>query len=226
MDSSDHAVGVAPIRTFAGAPQEVSRQLDHAIDGQIVVVVLDQTYPSEAKIIEQVLVQIVQLTQRSLVTRDDDTLSALVATLLPKEMPSAALVKEAKMLLRAKQAVLTSGDWLSAEEFTSILGPTVKNPSAQLRRWEREGAIFAICHDGTNYFPGYALDPQNEYRPYRELKKVIAQFAMTRDGWGLAFWFQSANSFLGGKRPKETLASQLGLVIAAAKEEVMAAVHA
>lgn len=226
MDSSDHEVGIAPIRAFAGAPQEVSRQLNHVNDGQIVAVVLNQSNASEAKIIEQVLVQIVQLTQRSLVKRGNDTLSALVATLLPKEMPSAALVKEAKMLLRAKQAVLTSGDWVSAEEWTSILGPSVKNPSAQFRKWKREGAIFAICHDGIDYFPGYALDPQNEYRPFRGLKKVIAQFAMTRDGWSLAFWFHSANSFLGGKRPKEILASQSDLVFAAATDEVIAAVHA
>jgi hypothetical protein len=188
--------------------------------------VLDQSNATEAKIIEQVLVQIVQLTQQTLVTRSDDTLSSLVATLLPKEIPSATLVKEARMLLRTKEAILTSGDWLSAEELTSILGPSVKNPNAQLRRWERESAIFAICHDGIDYFPGYALDPQSEYRPYRELKKVIAQFAMTRDGWGLAFWFHSANSFLGGKRPKDFLASQSGLVVAAAADEVIAAVHA
>jgi hypothetical protein len=49
---------------------------------------------------------------------------------------------------------------------------------------------------------------------------------MTRDGWGLAFWFHSANSFLGGKRPKDFLASQSGLVVAAAADEVIAAVHA
>jgi hypothetical protein len=133
MDSSDHEVGVAPIRAFAGAPQEVSRQLDHVNDGQIVAVVLDQSNATEAKIIGQVLVQIVQLTQQTLVKRSDDTLSSLVATLLPKEMPSATLVKEARMLLRAKEAILTSGDWLSAEELTSVLGLArkIQTPSCE-----------------------------------------------------------------------------------------------
>ena len=70
MDSPDHE-GFAPIRAFAGAPQEVGQQLEHFNDRQIVAVVLDQSNATEAKIIEQVLVQIVQLTQQTLVTRSD-----------------------------------------------------------------------------------------------------------------------------------------------------------
>lgn len=41
----------------------------------------------------------------------------------------------------------------------------------------------------------------------------------------MAFWFLSANSFLGGKRPQDMLATQPDLVIDAARDEVQGVAH-
>lgn len=226
MSSYAHEVNLGSIRAFAGAPREVCRQLDHIYEGQVVAVVLGQSNEREATVIEQVLLQITQLTQLSFVTRSVETLAPLVAALLPREMPSPMLIREAQMQLRAKGAVLVSGDWLSQNDLITIGGMSAKNPNAQLRKWMRDGAIFSIRHNGVEYFPGYALDPQRDYRPYRSLKKVIAEFAGARDGWGLALWFQSPNSFLGGACPKELLATQSEQVVAAAADDVTGVVHA
>lgn len=141
------------------------------------------------------------------------------------EMASPTLLKEAKMMLRAKETLLASGDWLNATELASIVGLSVKNPNAQLYRWKSDGAIFTIRHDGIDYFPGYALNPQDDFRPHPALKKVIEQFADTKDGWGLAFWFHSTNSFLGGKSPKELLMKQSERVVAAAVDEAAGVTH-
>lgn len=130
------------------------------------------------------------------------------------------------MMLRAKVAVLEGADWLTAAPVASIAGFSDKNPSAQLHKWKRDGAIFAIRRSGIDYFPGYTLDPNQEYRPYRALKKVIALFEGAKEGWGLAFWFQSVNSFLGGKRPMDMLARKPEDVIAAATDEATGAIHA
>lgn len=211
---------------FAGNVEEVRNQLEHVKDGQVVAVVFDESNPREAKLIQQVLLQIIRLTQKSLASHSENTLSIIVETLLPKDSPSPTLLMEAEMLLRAKIAVLEGADWLTAAQVASIAGFSDKNPSAQLHKWKRDGAIFAIRRSGIDYFPGYTLDPNQEYRPYRALKKVIAHLAGAKDGWGLAFWFQSVNSFLGGKRPMDLLAKKPDEVIAAAEDEAMGVVHA
>lgn len=216
----------APIPTFAGGLKEVRDQLSNVKGGQVVAFVLDGSSEGEAKAIEQVIARIIHLTQDTLTTRSNETLTSLVETLLPKEMPTPTLLKEARMMLRAKEAVLSGADWLTAAQVASIAGLSEKNPSAQLHKWKRDGAIFAIRRNGVDYFPGYALDPAIEYRPYRALKQVLKQFGESKDGWGLAYWFQSVNGFLGGKQPMVMLAKNPDAVVAAAADEAMGVAHA
>lgn len=226
MSSYVHEVNVGTIRAFAGAPRKVCRQLDHVNDGLVVAVVLNQSNERDAKVIEQVLLQAIQLTQLSLAAQSVDTLATLVAALLPREMLSPTLSKEAQMQLRAKEAVIASGDWLNAADLASILESSLKNSNSRLRKWTRDGTIFSIRHNGVEYFPGYALDPLSEYRPYLALKTVISQLAGAGDGWGLALWFHAANSFLGGRCPRELMATQSDRVVAAAADAVIGVVHA
>lgn len=54
---------------------------------------------------------------------------------------------------------------------------------------------------------------------------MIQAFDSKKDGWGLAYWFRSDNSFLGGKRPQDLLASDPERVIAAAEDEVQEVAH-
>jgi hypothetical protein len=214
------------VPTFAGDLIEVRNQLDNVKGGQVIAFVLEGSSEDEAKAIEQVISRIIQLAQNTLTARSDATLFSLVETLLPKEVPSPALLKEAKMMLRAKEAVLSGADWLTAAQVASICGLSEKNPSAQLHKWKKDGALFAIRRNGVDFFPGYALDPASEYRPYRALKKVLQQFGDAKDGWGLAYWFQSVNSLLGGKRPMDMLAKKPDEVVAAAADEAVGVVHA
>ncbi len=37
--------------------------------------------------------------------------------------------------------------------------------------------------------------------------------------WGMAFWFASSNSYLGGGHPKEVLQTDFGIVLDAARDE-------
>lgn len=165
--------GPAPILTFAGGLQEVRHQLGSVKAGQVVAVVLDESSQAEAKAIEQVITQIIRLTLNTLTTRSDETLSCLVETLLPEEMPTPTLLKEAGMMLRAKEAVIKGADWLTAAQVASIARLAPRHPSAQLHKWQRDGAIFAIRLNRINYFPSYALDPTDEYQPYRSLAQWI-----------------------------------------------------
>ena len=85
--------------------------------------------------------------------------------------------------------------------------------------------IFAINHGGVDYFPGYGLDRNGSFRPLKALSKIIEVFGGHKDSWGMAYWFLSVNSFLGGKRPQDVLALEPDRVIEAAKDEVQGILH-
>ena len=129
------------------------------------------------------------------------------------------------MLVRARKAVLESGDWLTAAEIAELAGLSTRNPSAQPNKWKKQGQIFAINHGGVDYFPGYGLDREAGFRPVKALARIIAILADHKDAWGMAYWFRSDNSLLTGRRPQDLLASAPDLVIEAAMDEVRAIAH-
>lgn len=69
------------------------------------------------------------------------------------------------MLVCARNAVLESGDWLTAAEVAQLAGLSTRNTSAQPNKWKKQGRIFAIHHGGIDYFPGYGLDCDAGFRP-------------------------------------------------------------
>lgn len=113
------------------------------------------------------------------------------------------------MLARARSAVLNSGDWMTAPQFAEVAGFSTTNPSVQPGKWKRASAIFAIRHNGVAYYPSFGLDPSKGYRPLKSLAEVMEVLGAMKNGWGMAYWFQSVNSFLGGKRPQDLLATAL-----------------
>lgn len=152
-------------------------------------------------------------------------LARLAEAMLPNTPPSPHLLKEAAMLVRARRAVLESGDWLTAAQVAELAGLSTRNPSAQPNKWKKQGAIFAIHHAGVDYFPGFGLDHEAGFRPLKDLATIIEIFHGHRDSWEMAYWFASANSFLGAKRPQDLLAKAPQRVIAAAEDEIQGIVH-
>lgn len=144
---------------------------------------------------------------------------------VPNMTPTSTLPKEAAMLARSRKAVLEAADWLTAAKLAELTGLSTSNPSTRPNKWTHQRQIFAIHHKGVDYFPGYGLDPQAEWQPRKALESVLEIFGDDKDGWGLAFWFLSANSFLGGRRPQDVLAKAPELVIAAARDEMEDIAH-
>ncbi len=132
---------------------------------------------------------------------------------------------EARMTAEARKAVLEGDDWLTAVQIAEMAGFSASNPSAQPNKWRKDGQIFTVRHRGVDYFPGYALDPSTAYRPAKGLARVLGVFRGRKDDWGLAYWFASVNSFLGGKRPQDLLIDQPDRVFAAADDEVAGIQH-
>ncbi|MGX4641667.1 hypothetical protein [Massilia sp. SYSU DXS3249] len=215
----------AGISTLAGGPEEVSRQL-HRVDAeQVVAVTLTHATAREAAAMAETFAGIAGLVKSIVGAHHRQSLDAIVEALVPKAPPTPNELKEATMLARARTAVLDSGDWMTAAEIASVAGFSPSNPSTQPNKWKREGAIFAIRHNGIDYFPSYGLDPQAGYRPRKAMAQVLKTFGDAKDSWGLSYWFMSANSFLGGKSPRELIATDPERVIAAAADECEGVLH-
>jgi hypothetical protein len=133
--------------------------------------------------------------------------------------------REARMLANAQQKILNSTQWLTADQLSKRMTPTGQNPSTRLTEWLSKGLIFFIRNDRTELFPLYALNPSAGYEPAKELAEIIEVFRERKDGWGLAYWFGSANGFLGGRRPQDILHTHSEAVLAAAKDEVRGVSH-
>jgi len=123
---------------------------------------------------------------------------------------------------RAIDAVLQGTEWNSAAEIGQRLDERAANPHAAVSRWQQSGRIFGIDHRGKKIYPAYIFDAT--WQPLPEVKKILAAL----DGYSpfrIAAWFESTNSFLGGKRPREVIASAPEAVVAAAEDHKVGAVH-
>lgn len=125
-------------------------------------------------------------------------------------------VHEGMMLNRAKEALFESEDWLESKDICNLAGFSPINPSAQIHKWKKTGKIFSIKHNNVEYYPAYALNQENGYRPFKEISDVIEVFGGIDKNWKLAFWFDAKNSYLGGKAPKDVIAKNPKAVIDAA----------
>ena len=211
--------------TLVGPPQDVRRRLDKFKAEQVIVLPLAHAGVQHASLLAQTLTTVVAFIGSALLEQNEQTLKALVNALVPKAPPTPTLLREAAMLARSRKAVLEGADWLTAAKLAELAGLSSTNPSTQPNKWKREHRIFAINHNGIDYFPGYGLDAEAGWRPRKNLKPVLEVFGDNKDGWGLAYWFLSANSFLGGRRPQDVLAAEPEQVLAAAKDEVEGVAH-
>lgn len=214
------------VSTLIGTPKEVLARLDKSHADRVLVVAFDHIKPNVFQTLAENLTNVAANMFEVLLERQDrESLERLAEALVPRVPLSPRLLKEAAMLVRARKEVLESGDWLTSADIAQLAGLSTRNPSAQPNKWKKQGQIFAINHGGVDYFPGYGLDPASGFRPIKALAKLIEIFAESKDGWGMAYWFRSDNSFLGGERPQDLLISAPDRVIAAAMDEILGAAH-
>lgn len=132
---------------------------------------------------------------------------------LPEEMRI-----EARMQARAQSRVLNSGQFVPAATISELMGSQALNASSLPNRLKKSGALFAISRNGEDLFPLYALDRENAFRPFPEMKKILAALKHRR-GWSVANWFESPNGYLDDKKPRECLATRPEDVLEAARAE-------
>ncbi len=133
--------------------------------------------------------------------------------------------REASMIAKAQRAVFACAQWLTTPQLSELLGLTSVAVDTKISNWKSNKQIFSIVYDGIEYFPSYALSPSDSYCPVSILSAVMSLFADSKDSWGLAYWFASANGYLGGKRPQEILLTDPDSVLDAAKDELIGISH-
>jgi hypothetical protein len=214
------------VSTLSGTPKEVLARLGKSHADRVLVVAFDHIRPTDFEALAENFSNVASSMLEVLLERHErESMERLAQALVPRTPPSPRLLKEAAMLVQARKAVLESGDWLSAADVAQLAGLSARNPSAQPNKWKRQGLIFAIHHNGVDYYPGYGLDRDAGFRPLKALAQVIEILAGHKDGWGMAYWFRSHNGFLGGKRPQDLLGTQPQRVIEAARDEVQEVAH-
>ncbi|MET3105623.1 hypothetical protein AAKU67_003177 [Oxalobacteraceae bacterium GrIS 2.11] len=222
MATSKNSNAVFNFSSMSGSSSAVSSKLAGMKNKQIVAFAFEHEDEAEAKELTEVFNEVAALLGNVKMLNEqiqNKKLQAIIEALVEQPpMPHYKMV-EAKMTADARSAVLQTGEYLTAFQVAEMAGFSKTNPSAQPNRWKQDGLIFAVNQNGVDLFPGYALDPATKYRPYKSVAEAIKVFGNKKDAWGLAYWFASANSFLGGVRPQDVLAQDPQKLIAAAKDE-------
>lgn len=193
--------------------------------GQTQVITDEGVDPKTAEATVSVLKQVAEMMPALLEKRRVQKWDALVEALTPDVALSPTKVLEAEMKSAAMTQILEGQDFVTAADIARLGKFSAKNPSSQPNRWKRLGQIFAIHHRGSDYYPLYALDPADGYRPRPVVADVLRLFSGSKDSWGTAFWFGSVNSYLSGKRPQDILTDAPEPLLRAARAEAEGLQH-
>jgi hypothetical protein len=134
--------------------------------------------------------------------------------------------EESQAILAAMQEEmrrLVLGEMRSAGQLAALAGCGTNEIRRDLDQWAADGRILSVRHEGVDYFPLFALNPAEEYRPYPAVAdaiRILSRVLNCENSWGLASWFIGLNGFLDDQRPADLLASDPEWVIAAAQDEV------
>jgi hypothetical protein len=224
-EGNERRVVATGVGTLAGTPGEIGEQLRHSGAERAIALTFAHESERTVRAIAEALGSLAPLVAGLIKQRQREALDKIVDAMVPTVPLPAHVMVEARMTAHARSDVLANGDWLTAAQVAELAGFSTSNLSAQPNKWKKEGQIFAIRHRGLDYFPAYGLDADAGYRPLKSLAPVLAVFGAAKDGWGLAYWFASANSFLGGQRPQDVLPKAPDRVLAAAADEMADIAH-
>ncbi|SIO36335.1 hypothetical protein SAMN05443247_04442 [Bradyrhizobium erythrophlei] len=225
MSPTKKATELSGVGTLTGTPEQVRTGLSRLRAEQVIALTFEHGSEAAARALAGTVANLAPLVRSVVERRQEEAFRSIIEALVPEVPPPHHKLVEARMTAEARKAALESGDWLTAVQIAEMAGFSASNPSAQPNKWKKDGQIFAVRHRGVDYFPGYALDPSAGYRPAKGLARVLGVLRGRKDDWGLAYWFASVNSFLGGKRPQDLLIDQPDRVLAAAEDEVAGVLH-
>ncbi|WP_175983234.1 hypothetical protein [Caballeronia zhejiangensis] len=220
----DDVNNVVRFHALTGTATAVGKELEKMRDETIVTVTIRGPVDRAAALAEAIQ-RLGPLADALFNEQGEEQLKLLLRAVTPVVPVPEHTLREAAMRKAAMKGVLEASDWLTAAQIARLAELSGSNPSQQPNRWKHDGLIFAIDINGKDHFPAYGLDPDRKYRPRRAMMDVLKVFGNRKDGWALAFWFASVNSYLGGARPLDVLQSDPKHVIEAAEAEAEGVAH-
>ena len=169
--------------------------------GRLVVMALSS--PADVRLTERVIKTLISIRNERKARITDDNIQKLLDIYLEAE-PRAEIDLELERdnaLLRAEYlkrvATLTSSDIR-----TSLGNDAPRNPSEPASRWKREKRIFAVPYGPTDLFPAFQFA---DGAPRPIIRQILEALPADMTPWQIAFWFASANGWLDGKAPQDSL---------------------
>lgn len=135
----------------------------------------------------------------------------------PAAVPLPPQVLQARRNAVARDALLREFGGMTSAQIGENAGSRSPNRAALAHRWKSDGRIFAVPHQGTNYFPGFQF--RDDGQPLEVIAQVIRILGSKRGPWEIALWFTSNNGWLGGRRPVDLLREDAASVVTAAERE-------
>lgn len=142
----------------------------------------------------------------------------LIEAMTPQAaVPLPAQVLQARRNASARDALLREFGAMTSAQIGENVGSRSPNRAALAHRWKSDGRIFAVSHQGTNYFPGFQF--KEDGQPLELIAQILGILGSKREPWELALWFTANNGWLAGRRPVDLLSEEPVEVITAAERE-------
>jgi hypothetical protein len=125
-----------------------------------------------------------------------ESLARLVSV---EERAASAIEKDT---LECREQFMSENKCWTSAEVAKESSSTAKNRAAIASRWLAEKRIFSVHFKRRTWFPRFKFQDGS---PIPAISKVIKAFPKHATGWDLAFFFETPNSFTGGRRPLELL---------------------
>jgi hypothetical protein len=129
--------------------------------------------------------------------------------------PSSIPPLQAALEQRARDLIWAGCEWLTADQIREHSGDGPAGDPPDLEQWMHDRKVFSVVRDGLEYFPTYVFDAH--FRPLPAIQSIL-EILHVQGPEGLAAWFESTSSFLGGARPREILGVAPERAIAAAQD--------
>lgn len=156
-----------------------------------------------------------------LAERKRDALIEDFVAVFARQTPTSAVEQDlAAENARLRAAYVAEVPTSTSAEVHALAGMAGRNASQTANRWKKQRSVFSVPFQGRDRFPAFQFA---EGRPKPQLRAVLT----TLDGltpWQIAFWFETANGWLGSATPRHAIDSRPDAVVEAARRAVGEAV--
>jgi len=148
-------------------------------------------------------------------------LRQLIEALMPEqpELPTPAVVLQARRNAEARNALLAEFGGLRSGEVAELAGSRAANRAALATRWRAENKLTAVPVGDELLYPGFQFTSEGKPHPTVAAALEALRSDPRMSDWQAALWFAGPNGWLGGRRPVDVLDAEPDAVADAARRE-------